>query len=313
MTQGWRRRARHCPICCRAGSACPSANITSRPTPRWPSFGPSISAYIANRADAPPAIADAERRGAAHLRPRDQDRPGAREPRERARISPRRATVWTPRRAEKKAPGIDWDALLGAAQLGIGGRSSRPIMRAAIPRWRRWSRSQPLDAWKDWLAFHKLNQRRQRAAESHPRRQLRLLRHGAGGHAATAPARQARARRGQRRSAATRSARPMSTNISRPRPRPKSRRWSTSIKAAFAKRVEGDRLDGAGDQGRKRSRRSRRSSSASAIPTRWRDYRRSTISADRRLCQPEIAGELDRISRTSSPRSASRWTGPNGG
>ena len=79
----------------------------------------------------------------------------------------------------------------------------------------------------------------QRPAQADPRRQLRLQRHRADrARRKQRPRDQLAHERRQQRAAATRSARPMSTNISRPRPRPRSRRWSTSIKAAFARRVE---------------------------------------------------------------------------
>ena len=67
------------------------------------------------------------------------------------------AKVWTRADLEKNAPGIDWAALLNAAQLG-----SAPKFQAyhagSIPRLAALVGSEPLDAWKDWLAFHTLNQ-----------------------------------------------------------------------------------------------------------------------------------------------------------
>jgi predicted metalloendopeptidase len=67
------------------------------------------------------------------------------------------AQVWTRAQLEQKAPGIDWTALLNAAQLG-----SAPKFQAyhagAIPKLAALVGSQPLDAWKDWLVFHTLNQ-----------------------------------------------------------------------------------------------------------------------------------------------------------
>jgi putative endopeptidase len=58
---------------------------------------------------------------------------------------------------DKKAPGVDWGRLLNAAQLGnqqdfiIWQPSAITKMAALIG-------SEPLDAWKDWLAFHRVNQ-----------------------------------------------------------------------------------------------------------------------------------------------------------
>ena len=67
------------------------------------------------------------------------------------------AKVWTRAELEKNAPGIDWAALLDAAQLG-----SAPKFQAyhstAIPKLSALVGSEPIQAWKDWLAFHTLNQ-----------------------------------------------------------------------------------------------------------------------------------------------------------
>ncbi|GAA4743444.1 M13 family metallopeptidase [Sphingomonas daechungensis] len=65
--------------------------------------------------------------------------------------------VWSRAELEKNAPGLDWKALLDAAQLG-----SAPKFEAynanAIPKLSALVASEPLHAWKDWLAFHTLNQ-----------------------------------------------------------------------------------------------------------------------------------------------------------
>ena len=58
---------------------------------------------------------------------------------------------------DRKAPGIDWDKLLKAAQLGnqqdfIVWQPSAVTKTAALIA------SQPLEVWKDWLAFHRINQ-----------------------------------------------------------------------------------------------------------------------------------------------------------
>jgi putative endopeptidase len=67
------------------------------------------------------------------------------------------AQVWSRADLEKKAPGPDWGAFLGAAQLG-----QTPKFEAyhagAIPKLAALVGSEPLQAWKDWLAFHTLNE-----------------------------------------------------------------------------------------------------------------------------------------------------------
>ena len=65
--------------------------------------------------------------------------------------------LWTQDDFAKRAPGLDWTAFFAAAQLG-----SQPKFAAyhsgAIPRLAALVGSEPLDAWKDWLAFHQINQ-----------------------------------------------------------------------------------------------------------------------------------------------------------
>jgi predicted metalloendopeptidase len=69
----------------------------------------------------------------------------------------RPSVVWTRAELEQKAPGLDWGAMLGAAQLG-----STPKFQMynslAVPRLAALVGSEPLENWKDWLAFHTLNQ-----------------------------------------------------------------------------------------------------------------------------------------------------------
>jgi predicted metalloendopeptidase len=67
------------------------------------------------------------------------------------------AKVWTRAELEKNAPGIDWTALLNAAQLG-NVQKFQAYHATSIPKLSALVASQPLDAWKDWLAFHTLNQ-----------------------------------------------------------------------------------------------------------------------------------------------------------
>src|SRR4029079_2889986 len=67
------------------------------------------------------------------------------------------AQVWTRAQLEQKAPGIDWGALLGAAQLGDVQKFDAYHF-ASIPKLAALVGSEPLQNWKDWLAFHTLNQ-----------------------------------------------------------------------------------------------------------------------------------------------------------
>ncbi len=66
------------------------------------------------------------------------------------------SSIWTRAQLQQRAPGIDWDAFLQAAQLGAQQRFA--IYHAtAIPGLAALVASQPLDAWKDWLVFHQIN------------------------------------------------------------------------------------------------------------------------------------------------------------
>ena len=65
--------------------------------------------------------------------------------------------VWTRAELEQHAPGIDWGALLNAAQLGHAPKFEA-YHDGAIPRLAGLVGSEPLANWKDWLAFHTLNQ-----------------------------------------------------------------------------------------------------------------------------------------------------------
>ncbi|HEX8482073.1 MAG TPA: M13 family metallopeptidase [Allosphingosinicella sp.] len=67
------------------------------------------------------------------------------------------AQVWSRADLEARAPGIDWAALLGAAQLG-GAQKFQAYHGGAIPRLAALVGSEPLQNWKDWLVFHTLNQ-----------------------------------------------------------------------------------------------------------------------------------------------------------
>ena len=81
----------------------------------------------------------------------------AHEPREQSEDFANGAQVWTRQQLEQKAPGIDWAALLGAAGLGSAQKFDAYHF-ASIPKLSALVASQPLQNWKDWLAFHTINQ-----------------------------------------------------------------------------------------------------------------------------------------------------------
>jgi predicted metalloendopeptidase len=81
----------------------------------------------------------------------------AHETREQSEDFANGAQVWTRQQLEQKAPGIDWNALLNAAQLGAVQKFDA-YHYAAIPKLAALVGSEPLQSWKDWLAFHTINQ-----------------------------------------------------------------------------------------------------------------------------------------------------------
>src|SRR5262249_12862873 len=66
------------------------------------------------------------------------------------------ATIWSRAQLQQRAPGIDWDAFLTAAQLGSQQRFAA-YHASAITGISALVASQPLQAWKDWLVFHQIN------------------------------------------------------------------------------------------------------------------------------------------------------------
>jgi predicted metalloendopeptidase len=81
----------------------------------------------------------------------------AHEPRDVSEDTGKGAQVWTRAELEQKAPGIDWTALLNAAQLG-GVQKFDAYHFAAIPGLAALVGSEPLQNWKDLLAFHAIDQ-----------------------------------------------------------------------------------------------------------------------------------------------------------
>jgi len=65
--------------------------------------------------------------------------------------------IWTPEDFVKKAPGLDWATFFDAAQLGRQ-RKFNVFQPEATPRLAALVGSEPLEAWKDWLTFHQINQ-----------------------------------------------------------------------------------------------------------------------------------------------------------
>ena len=65
--------------------------------------------------------------------------------------------IWTADQFATRAPGLDWAAFFDAAQLGDQGKFNA-FDAGAIPKLAALVGSEPLEAWKDWLTFHQVNQ-----------------------------------------------------------------------------------------------------------------------------------------------------------
>jgi len=66
------------------------------------------------------------------------------------------AALWTRADFARNAPGIDWDAYFAAARMPAQ-QTFDAYSPAAITGLAALVASEPLDAWKDWLAFHRIN------------------------------------------------------------------------------------------------------------------------------------------------------------
>ncbi|MEQ1818343.1 MAG: M13 family metallopeptidase [Terricaulis sp.] len=76
--------------------------------------------------------------------------------REQSEDIPSSAAVWSRAELGQRAPGIDWNAFLTAAQLGNQQRFAA-YHAPAITRLSALVASAPIQSWKDWLAFHQIN------------------------------------------------------------------------------------------------------------------------------------------------------------
>lgn len=66
------------------------------------------------------------------------------------------ATVWSREDFDSKAPGIDWTLFFDAANLGNQQRFAA-YHASGISQISALVKSEPLEAWKDWLIFHQIN------------------------------------------------------------------------------------------------------------------------------------------------------------
>src|SRR3954453_18486567 len=154
VTQGLATPGEQLPYLMQGGIGLPDAQYYLSSDPKMADTRTKYRAYIgtilkaANYADADAAagrIMDLETKIAK-----------AHEPRELSEDFGKGAQVWTRQQLEQKAPGLDWAALLEAAQLGSVQKFDAYHF-ASIPKLAALVGSEPLQNWKDWLAFHQLS------------------------------------------------------------------------------------------------------------------------------------------------------------
>ena len=142
------------PYLLQGGLGLPDRDYYLSPEPKMAAIRAKYRAYIAaflNEAGIPDAATRAERIYALETKI-------ARAHATRAESDDfqRAGTIWSRTDLARKAPGIDWDAFLAAAGLAAQPRFDA-YHATAIPKLAALVASEPLDAWKDWLAFHQLD------------------------------------------------------------------------------------------------------------------------------------------------------------
>ena len=132
-----------------------------------------------------------------------------------------------------KAPGLDWAEFFRAA--GLGRQMSFTVWQPeAFTAESALVASEPLDTWKDWLAYHLIEKVRRRAAQGLCRRALRLLRRDAFRYAEAASALAAGSHGRQRLARRRGRAESMPNVISHPRPRRAPKPWSPTSSSLSA-------------------------------------------------------------------------------
>lgn len=155
VTQGLATPGQQLPYLMQGGIGLPDAQYYLSADPKMADTRNKYKAYIATILKAA-NYADADA-AASRIMDLETKIAKAHEPREQSEDFANGAQVWTRQQLEQKAPGIDWGALLNAAELG-GVEKFDAYHFAAIPRLAALVGSEPIQNWKDWLTFHTLNQ-----------------------------------------------------------------------------------------------------------------------------------------------------------
>ncbi|HEX2802798.1 MAG TPA: M13 family metallopeptidase [Sphingomicrobium sp.] len=220
------------------------------------------------------------------------------------------AQVWTRAELEKKAPGLDWTALLNAAQLGNVAKFDA-YHPNAIPKLAALVGSQPLDVWKEWLAFHTLNQHT--SALPKPLRDASFAFYGT----ALSGTKEQRPREKQALNATSGALQDAVGKAYVERYFPASakaevQRMVDGIKAAFAKRVQA--LDWMAPSTKEEALKKVKSIVVGVgYPDSWRDYSKVTISptdAYANQSAVRLAEYQHQIAKIGKPMDRSEWWMP---
>jgi putative endopeptidase len=204
-----------------------------RPRPSRPRLLPPAQARNGRAQDRLQSLCDEDpdarrfaRRGGARgadLRARDQDRPGARRHRHQPGRAQGEQSLEARRLRQPRRPGSTGSRLLEARRASRQPAGFHRLAAGGGDQALRLVASEPLDVWKDWLAFHTINQVANVLPKAYDDAQFAFY-----GHTHRQPQqRRATSARSPRSTpgSATRSASSTPTNISQPRPRPRSRGW----------------------------------------------------------------------------------------
>ena len=220
------------------------------------------------------------------------------------------AVVWSRAELEARAPGIDWAALLGAAQLGSA-QKFQAYHSGAIPKLSALVASEPLQNWKDWLAFHTINQ--QASVLPRPIRDASFAFNGT----ALSGTPQQRPRDQQALNAVSNALQDAvgKAYVDKYFPAPAKaevQRMVDNIKAAFARRVEA--IDWMAPSTKEEALKKVRSIVVGVgYPDRWRDYSGLRIAADTPYANQKNAALAEyrhQIAKIGKPMDRSEWWMP---
>ena len=220
------------------------------------------------------------------------------------------AQVWSRADLEARAPGIDWAALLGAAQLG-NAQKFQAYHGGAIPRLAALVGSEPLQNWKEWLAFHRLNQ--QASVLPKPIRDANFAFYGT----ALSGTPKERPRDQQALNAVSNSLQDAVGKAYVDKYFPASakadvQRMVDNIKAAFARRVQA--IDWMAPSTKEEALKKVQSIVVGVgYPDHWRDYSSLQIAADNAYANQKNAGLAEyrhQISKIGKPMDRAEWWMP---